>query len=157
MGGRNKMVGWRVRGLMCPSWAKAGLKWLSVKLNWLHYKSTAPESISDITHPSQDRQLTLSRGNDGSSICRMRQPLWFRCAYCCFACCTRDTGIEQHGIWYPISLLAGKHIEQVTLHWVWIVTKEEHTFKTFSVFFSLIVVSHAIKLTCTGGHLALFI
>lgn len=52
-----EMVGWREGswwgGLMCPSWGEAGPKWLSMKLNWLHYRGSAPESISDITRPSQ--------------------------------------------------------------------------------------------------------
>lgn len=48
---RGDWVG-RGGGLMCPSWGEAGQKWLSVELNWLHYESSAAESISDIIHPS---------------------------------------------------------------------------------------------------------
>lgn len=39
--------------LMCPSRGEAGQKLLSMELNRLHYWSSAPESISDITRPSQ--------------------------------------------------------------------------------------------------------
>lgn len=83
---KGEMVGWKAGGLMCPSWGEAGQKWLSVELNWLHYRSIALESISDITHPSQTASYNSQREWWEQPIRRMQQPLWFRCGYDCFAC-----------------------------------------------------------------------
>lgn len=77
--------GWE-GGLMCPSWGEAGQKWLSVELNWLHYRSGAPESISDITHPSQIGSYNSQRDGEEQPICRMGETMWLRCVSCCFAC-----------------------------------------------------------------------
>lgn len=109
------MVEWRAGQLMCPSWGEAGQKWLSVELNWLHYRSSALESINDITHPSQTGSHNSQRKWWEQPICRMEQSLWFRCVYACKI----------------ISYMLGakRHREQATLQQVSLVSAEECTHK----------------------------
>lgn len=59
--------GARGGGLMCPSWGEAGQKWLGVELNWLHYRGSAPESISDISRPSQRASYRALGGGEGNT------------------------------------------------------------------------------------------
>lgn len=72
-------------GLMCPSWGEAGQKWLNVELNWLHYRSSAPESISDISHPCQTASYTPQRG-------RWVQPFF---CFLFFAGCSSHGGLSE--------------------------------------------------------------
>lgn len=71
----------------------AGLKWLSMKLNWLHYKSTALEKHRWHQPP------VLTQADRGTSIYLVGQTLWFGLVCCCFAYDIRDSGTEKK-TWY---------------------------------------------------------